>query len=451
MKSLILAGGSGTRLWPWSRTNYPKQFLKIFGQDSFLQLTIKRLLKLTEVEDLYLITHADAYSEVVAQASEIDPRLAGQVLLEPAPKNTAPAIAYALDAFIQKGVSVKEEVLVCPADHLITPDDVFCQQVQAARQFAQEGCLVTFGVRPTKPETGYGYIRAKGNQVCEFIEKPDFATAQRYLLSGDYFWNAGIFLFTIETMQREFEKYKPDFNHPVSIDQAIMEKSQCLAMIPLELTWSDIGAWDNLYEVLEKNDEGNVLQGPVHTFETTNSLVLAKKRLVATIGLKDMLVIETEDAVLVAPKAEAQKVKNVVAQLQGKSEVCDPQTSQRPWGYYTVLEEGPRFKIKKIMVRPKQALSLQMHYHRSEHWIVVRGTASVTIQDQKKFVHEGESIFVPQSAVHRVENPGKVPLEIIEVQVGEYLGEDDIIRLEDEYGRIKQEEAFKVLLGKTKR
>jgi len=437
MKSLVLAGGSGTRLWPWSRTSYPKQFLKVFGEESFLQLTLKRLLQLGDVDSIYIVTHADAYAEVVAQASEIDVRFVDQILLEPSPKNTAPAIAYALEILKKKGVLETETLLVCPADHLITPDIKFCQQVRAAEMWAQQGSIVTFGIRPTKPETGYGYICAEDQRVLAFVEKPNLETAKGYLRAGNYFWNAGIFLFTLQTMLEEFATHQPDLSTPISIDYAIMEVSQKLIMVPLEVTWSDVGSWENIYELMPKNDAGNVLQGSVHAMQTTNSLVIAKKRFVATIGLEDMLVIETEDAVLVANKKEAQQVKHLVAQLKGKTEICEPQTVSRPWGHYTILEEGPRFKIKKIMVRPKQSLSLQMHYHRSEHWIVVKGTAHVTIGDQKKVVHEGESIFVPKSAIHRMMNPGKIPLEIIEVQVGEYLGEDDIVRLEDRYGRMQ--------------
>lgn len=461
MQSLILAGGSGTRLWPVSRSGYPKQFLKLGGEDSLLQRTIKRNLQAVSENSLSILTNQQYHHDVVRQVREIDSRLEEQILLEPMKKNTAPAIALAAQFLLESGVSEKEVLFVCPADHVIAPEDKFIEYLKKGEALAQQGHIVTLGVTPHKPETGYGYIR-KGETVLDFgayqvdcfVEKPDGKSAQSYLLSGEYLWNAGIFLFTIETFLNALQKYAPDifgllkedyqktveqFSQmpDVSIDYAIMEKADNVAVLPLDLTWSDVGSWDNLYDVLEKDGNLNVKIGEVLDVETTNSLIVGGKRLISTIGLNDMLVIETEDVLLVSKRSESQKVKQLVEMLKikGRREVDEHVTSHRPWGSYTVLECSARYKIKKIIVNPKQKLSLQMHYHRSEHWVVVQGTAKVTIAENETILHENESIYVPKCSVHRVENPGKVPLEIIEVQVGEYLGEDDIVRFEDIYGR----------------
>jgi len=461
MKVLILAGGSGTRLWPASRETYPKQFLKLNGKKSLLQQTIERILKISSPEDIILLTNEQYKFHVLAELNEISENLTDKILLEPARRNTAPAIAFGIKHCLERlSVEPSEVLLVCPSDHIIKPVEKFVEYVRLAEKVAKQGYLITFGIKPLYPETGYGYIKITGEDkggyysVERFIEKPDFETAKRFLSEGNYFWNSGMFAFTIETMIEELRLCAPEiyqlFNHPleamianfhkmsdISIDYAVMEKSKKVVAIPMDIYWSDIGSWDSLYDVLEKDEKGNVILGNVLTKETENSLIIGNKRLIATVDLKDLIIVETDDALLIAKRGSAQKVKHIVEELKAwnRVEALEHKTVYRPWGEYTVLEEGPRYKIKRIVVKPGAKLSLQMHYHRSEHWVVVKGTAKVTIGDKVMYVHENESAYVPKSTPHRLENPGKVPLEIIEVQNGEYLGEDDIVRFDDEYGR----------------
>lgn len=456
MKVVLLAGGSGQRLWPLSRRAFPKQFLKLESQESLFRKTIKRNLALVSPHDLFVLTHQDYFHEVLKDSKEIPQ---SNILCEPVRKNTAGAIALAVKYL--ETINEEEIVLIVPSDHVMAPLEKYVECVQKAKVLAKDGFLVTFGIPPTRPETGYGYIKASEDNVEKFVEKPDYHKAQEYLLEGNYFWNSGMFAFSVKTMKEELEAYAPEigslfkksyeealaFFHgipSISIDYAVMEKSKKVKMVPLNLSWSDVGSWTQVYDLFDKDTSGNAFHGKVEAIETTNSLVFSEKRLVSTLGIDNLLIIETEDALLVADKEKGQQVKELVDKLkcQGKKEVEEHLFVNRPWGSYTVLQEGERYKIKKIEVKPLQKLSLQLHYHRSEHWIVVKGTAKVTIDENEKIVREGESIFVPKTSVHRVENPGKVSLEIIEVQVGEYLGEDDIIRLEDVYGRLKKIEQF---------
>ncbi len=461
MKAIVLAGGSGTRLWPLSREEYPKQFLKLNGDRSLLQQTVERLLNIVAPEDLIILTCEKYKFHVKSHLAGVE---GYKLLLEPLGRNTAPAIAYGLCyAKEALGCSPEEAFLICPSDHLISPAEEFARVVKAAEEVAQNGYLVTFGIEPTRPETGYGYIKAgqelsvKGlsaYQVARFTEKPDLETAKAYLAEGGYYWNAGIFLFTLGTAEEEFAVHAPEIHKlyaqgfeimhrhfaempEISIDYAVMERSQKVATVPLALSWNDIGSWDALFDIMEKDAQGNVKKGRVVSFDTEGSLILGDKRLIASIGLKDHLVVETPDALLIVKRGDTQAVSKLVKHLkaQGFPEAVEHVTTYRPWGSYTVLEEGPRYKIKRIVVNPGERLSLQMHYHRSEHWVVVRGTARVTIGEEEYFLHENESVFVPKSTKHRLENPGKIPLEIIEVQNGEYLGEDDIVRFDDVYGR----------------
>ena len=376
-------------------------------------------------------------------------------------RNTAPAIALAARFCQDELGSAGDEVLfVSPADHIIHPADVFVKNVRQAAELAAQNKVVTLGIRPVKPETGYGYIQvgqafASGYVVESFKEKPNRETAEQYVAAGNYYWNSGMFAFAINCILEQFRQYSPEIatlaeapfceiierfhSMPnISIDYAVAEKSEQVVMAPLTAYWNDIGSWDAIYDVLEKDQAGNALKGDCLPVDCTNTLMLGRNRLIAGIGLEDVLVVETDDVIVVAKRGESQKVKDVVNELRarGRREVDEHTTMYRPWGCYTVLGEGPGYKMKKIVVTPGQQLSLQLHYHRSEHWIVIGGTAKVTIDEQEQMVHVNESVYIPPTTKHRLENPGKIPLEIIEVQNGDYLGEDDIVRFDDVYGRV---------------
>ena len=461
MKCIILAGGSGTRLWPFSRNSFPKQFMHFGDGESLLQKTVKRFYTTLSAKDILIITNQAYYHLVKNQLSAIDPDLVSQILIEPEKKNTAPAICLSIK-YLQDilGADKEECVLISSSDHIISPEKVFLKAIAQAEEIAKSGHHVIFGIRPHKPETGYGYIKSSEAEsgIChveQFVEKPDYATAQSYLLSGQYLWNSGIFLFQIGAFEKEIAAFCPQiaalssgsfqemvsqFSEmpDISIDCALMEHSKNTKVIPLDVSWSDVGSWDSVYEMLDKDQNQNVKIGNILDIDTKNCLIMGNKRLISTIGIEDLLVIETEDALFIGRKGESQRVKSLVEELKKRNakEPFEHLTTHRPWGNFTVLEEGERYKIKRIVVDPNERLSLQMHYHRSEHWIVVKGTAKVTIGEQEQLVHENESVYVAKSQVHRLENPGKVPIELIEVQVGEYVGEDDIIRLEDIYQRI---------------
>ena len=459
MKIILLAGGGGTRLFPLSRARFPKQFLKVTGEESLFVQTVRRFLAVTEADDLVVITNR-MHEYLVKEELAASGAAAAHVVLEPEGRNTAPAIALAAAFCRDKLAADETEVLfVTPCDHVIKPVDVFAAGVLDALNLAADGSIVTFGVKPTSPETGYGYIQAGeaaggAFAVQSFREKPDRQTAEEYLAAGNYYWNSGMFAFTMGRFLQELSTQQPEIaaltSAPfdtvlaefgrmpdISIDYGIMEKADRVRVIPLAAYWNDIGSWDAIYDVLGKDADGNAVKGDCINIGCTNTLILSHRHLVAGIGLEDLLVVETADAILVAKKGESQKVKDVVAQLKqrGRREASEHLTDYRPWGSYTILGEGADYKIKRIIVNPGQVLSLQMHHHRSEHWVVVSGTALVTIGEREQLICENESVFVPQTVKHRLSNQGKVPLVMIEVQSGRYLGEDDIVRFEDVYGR----------------
>ncbi|SDD78374.1 mannose-1-phosphate guanylyltransferase/mannose-6-phosphate isomerase [Sporomusa acidovorans] len=459
MKLIILAGGGGSRLFPLSRTCMPKQFLKLGNSDSLLTQTVKRFLPLIKPDEMLIVTNKEYIHHVKTELTACGAGSA-HILLEPVARNTAPAIALATK-FCQDelGAGDDEVMFVTPADHIIHPIDIFIKNVRQAADLAAQDRVVTLGVKPDKPETGYGYIQAgqvvgTGYQVASFREKPDRETAEQYLAAENYYWNSGMFAFTCGCITEEFREHAPEIyqlmsasfkevvnqfdNMPnISIDYAVAEKSARVVMAPLTAYWNDIGSWDAIYDVLDKDYAGNAIKGDCLPLDCANTLMLGGDRLIAGIGLEDVLVVETNDVIVVAKRGESQKVKDVVAELKarGRREVDEHTTMYRPWGSYTVLGEGTGYKLKKIIVTPGQQLSLQLHYHRSEHWIVICGTARVTIGEQQQMVHGNESVYIPPSTKHRLENPGKIPLEIIEVQNGSYLEEDDIVRFDDVYGR----------------
>ncbi|MBP5246515.1 MAG: mannose-1-phosphate guanylyltransferase/mannose-6-phosphate isomerase [Fibrobacter sp.] len=458
MINLILCGGCGTRLWPVSRTLMPKQFAKLFDGSSLFQGMV--VTNSVACESQYVISNAEQYFLAKDQLSELtecgnDSRF----MLEPVGRNTAPAIALACLSLDPNAV-----VLVSPSDHVIRKKEAYLKVLEKAEKLAEAGSLVTFGITPTSPETGYGYIEADGENVKRFVEKPNLEKAKEYLQSGNFYWNSGIFCFKVSTFLSELEKYAPDMfiackkalanakkenellrvNYedmmeiPAnSIDYAVMEKSKKVKVVPSDIGWSDLGSFDALYGEYPHDSAGNNVNPKHLPVGTTNSLVIGQQRLVATIDLDKMLVVDTPDALLVAPLASSQKVKSVVEKLKiKKSPLTDvPQTVSRPWGSYSVLDDNERYKIKRIVVKPGKRLSLQKHLHRSEHWVVVSGTATCTVGEKIFYVRPNESTYIPVGEVHRLQNDGKLPLVIVEVQVGEYTGEDDIIRIQDDFKR----------------
>jgi len=463
---VILSGGSGTRLWPLSREHYPKQLLALTGQRTLLQETVKRLSGISNCSAPIVVCNEEHRFLVAEQMRQIG-CTPHAILLEPVGRNTAPALTLAA----LSTADPESIMLVMPADHVIQDNAAFLAAVEKGNRAALDGKLVTFGVVPTRAETGYGYIH-KGGQMGEsgiysvamFVEKPDAVSAQTYLKSGKHFWNSGLFMMSAGRWLGELRRFRPDIASSVeaawknttqdldftridktdfercpsdSIDYAVMEKAGGVVVVSLDAGWSDIGAWPALREVIEQDECGNAIRGDVMMLDTHNSLAIAQSRFVAAVGLKDIIIVETADAVLVAHRDSAQKVKDIVAELrqQNRTEHITHRRVYRPWGHYEGVDIGERFQVKRITVNPGAALSLQMHHHRAEHWIVVKGTASVTRGDDVYVVTENESTYIPLGVKHRLENPGAIPLEIIEIQSGAYLGEDDIVRFEDRYHR----------------
>lgn len=462
MKIIILAGGSGTRLFPLSRSCYPKQFLHIAGKKSLLQQTVERFQGIAAPKDMVILTNETYLYHVKSELHEIGADEA-QIVCEPIGRNTAPAIGLAI-AFCRDvlGCSGSEVLFVTPSDHLIKPVTEFQKIAEKGEKLAQQGRIVTLGIKPLKPETGYGYIHAGealpiGFEVESFKEKPDYKTAQSYLEAGDYYWNGGMFIFSIDTMLKELADYKPEISKAVSsgcqnmmdhfaalpdisIDYAVAEKSRKMAVLPMEgIYWNDIGSFDSISEALA-DEKGDAIDGDIIADDCSNTMILGSNRLICGIGLQDLMVVDTPDVLLVARKGESQKVKKIVSQLKNakRKEIAENVTMYRPWGSYTILAEGPGYKVKRIIINPGQKLSLQLHYHRSEHWTVISGTGKCTLDDKTVIFRENESTYIPIGVKHRLENPGKIPLAIIEVQNGKYLGEDDIVRFDDIYGRDKQ-------------
>ena len=455
MTNVILSGGSGTRLWPISRTLLPKQFVKLFDGESLFQKTYERNIGICNSS--LIVSNSEQFFSAHDQLEECKASKYS-FLLEPVGRNTAPAIALA--AF---GVEPDEVFLVSSSDHLIKDEAAYKDAVSRAAELAKDGHIVTFGIKPTYPETGYGYIESEGEDVKSFKEKPDANTAAKYLESGNYYWNSGMFCFRADVFLTELAMYAQDIynasknafdsritdenkakirlsdmlNIPDdSIDYAVMEKSALVKVVPCDIGWSDLGSFDSLYAELEKDKDGNTISNAI-SIDSKNNLILSSERQIAAIGLEGMVIVDTPDALLVAKQGSGQQVKDVVAKLKsGGSELHNIHlTVHRPWGTYTILEEQKNYKIKRIVVKSGKKLSLQKHLHRSEHWIVVSGTAKVTVGSESFLVRQNESTYIPMGEVHRLENEGRIDLVIIEAQVGEYLGEDDIIRLEDDFRR----------------
>jgi len=479
MYAVIMAGGSGTRFWPLSREKMPKQLLKIGGEDTLICETVSRVLPIVRFEDIYIVTNpvlAETISEQLS--SKFSRSWDNNMILEPEAKNTAPALGLA--ALHLAGISPDSIMAVLSADHFIRQANVFLNLLRKAESVAADDYLITLGIKPDRPETGYGYIKAgatlnkyKETDACKveaFVEKPSFETAKAYIEQGAYYWNSGIFVWKAGVLLKAIKQYVPSLYsglmeirqsigtewesrtitdvfrtiEPISIDYAVMEKTDRAAVIPADIGWSDVGSWTALDEVSSHDASGNVINGNVIDIGSSDSILYAEKRLVATIGLQNIVVVDTPDATLVCRKDRAQDVKKIVEELKKRKfgEHLIHRTVHRPWGSYTILEEGDRYKIKRLEIKPGAKLSHQLHNHRSEHWVVVSGTARVTNGENEYDVHPNESTYIPMSSKHRLENRGKIPLQIIEVQNGEYLEEDDIVRFDDDYHRHDKKLSF---------
>ncbi len=467
LQPIIIAGGTGSRLWPLSRELFPKQFQKLHGNQTMLQATIERLQGLDCLTPIVICNENHRF--IVAEQLRQIGQLNHNIILEPVGKNTAPAIALAAFYATKKGEN--PNLLILPADHVILDTPAFQASIEQALSHIENNKLVTFGIVPHSPETGYGYIQCgeklaqTGFIVNQFVEKPDQQTAQSYLDSGNYLWNSGMFAFKAENYLKELKTHRPDIynvcqqaaeqldsdldfiriNNQIfdtcpeeSIDYAVMEKTFDAVVVPMDAGWNDVGAWSSLWDVSDKDQDGNSKNGDVLCIDSYNNYILAETGLVATVGVEDCIIVQTKDAVLVTNKDKAQDVKALVKQLQkqNRSETLLHREVYRPWGKYDSIDNGKRYQVKRITVKPNEKLSVQMHHHRAEHWIVVSGTAKVSVDGKESLLSENQSVYIPLGAIHFLENPGKIPLELIEVQVGSYLGEDDIVRFEDRYGRV---------------
>ena len=465
---VVLCGGSGTRLWPLSREAFPKQFLRLSGETSMLQQTLLRLDGIDALAPALLVCNESSRFIVAEQLREIGMDNA-RMVLEPVRRNTAPAIATAALQAMENGQD--PILLVLPSDHVILDAQAFHQAINLAREAAEQGKLLTFGITPSGPETGYGYIRAEGKEagkvqrIVEFVEKPALTLAEQYIASGDYFWNSGMFLFRASRYLEELERFQPaviaacreavakaktdlDFirldhdayaaSPDIAVDYAVMERTADAATVALDAGWNDIGSWAAVFDIAKKDADNNSAHGDVLLQDCNDCLVHSNNRLVTAIGMRNTVIVETADAVLVMDASQAQHTKTLVAQLvkQDRPEATMHREVFRPWGSYDSIGNGERFQVKRITVKPGAKLSLQMHHHRAEHWIVVSGTAQITNGDKEYLLTENQSTYIPLGVVHSLANPGKVPLELIEIQSGSYLGEDDIVRFEDRYGRV---------------
>jgi mannose-1-phosphate guanylyltransferase/mannose-6-phosphate isomerase len=471
---VILAGGSGSRLWPLSREMHPKQLLKLAKDTTLFQSTFLRLNNIILDENIITVTNVKHSEDIKLQLNELNSRNKNcKVVIEPLGRNTAPAIGLATFYILKEMLKDKSDpiIIVAPSDHMIKDENTFTTALNEGIKLAEAGHIVTFGIKPDKPDTGYGYISTiidksiekitlDGLKVQEFKEKPDAVTAEMYLNEGTYYWNSGIFMFKASVLLNELDKYCPEIisilkdstmessgptvkfeiyeNLPdISIDYAVMEYSKQIALIPIDCGWNDMGSWEAIFDMEKKDDKNNFISGNVIDIGSENSLIYSTSKLVTTIGLKDTVIVETEDAILACNKNRTQDVKKIFENLkENNDQACIiHKTVYRPWGFYTVLQRGDGFLIKIIQVNPKAKLSLQMHYHRSEHWVVLAGIAKVRKVDDDIILNPGDSIDIPATAKHSLENPGIIPLKIIEVQNGDYLEEDDIVRFEDLYGR----------------
>ncbi|HYE00534.1 MAG TPA: mannose-1-phosphate guanylyltransferase/mannose-6-phosphate isomerase [Alphaproteobacteria bacterium] len=473
--AVILAGGSGTRLWPLSREDFPKQFLDLTGCGSLLQQTVRRAMLVAQPSDIMVVAAKEHQHLVKSDLDALHPELAGGIILEPSGRNTAAAVALAAELTEQRdGDAV---MWVMPADHAVEKEPALLEAINAALPAAEAGRIVTFGIKPTRPETGFGYIKqaaplegvAGVHQVAQFIEKPDLEVAERMVATRQYLWNSGMLLVRARTFLDELATHSPEIalgvaealatrapGSPVCpaakrysqipsepFDRAVLERSSEVAVVPCDLGWSDVGTFNNMWQLAPHDMNNNVISGAVITDRTNGCIIQSKSRLVATTGVKNLAIVETPDAILIADRADSEGVRRLIKTLKAeeRQEVSSSAKSRRPWGTFQVLHEAPGFKVKEIVVNPGGKLSLQLHHHRHEHWVVVKGVAHVTRGDAIIELHENQSVFIPVETAHRMENRGDEPLHIIEVQYGSYTGEDDIVRLEDTYGRAPEQPA----------